>query len=154
MVLSLLSWTKISCQELVSPVTKFVARDSKATYLPSPDIEGYQEHSFPSVPSEAVETLVVWPVCRSWTKTSTLSLVPLLTRLLALDQNATKRPSAEIEGELEALSPSVPSEATETFVVWPVCRSWTKTSSEDSNATYLPSAEREGYEEYSETRVV
>ncbi len=58
-MVSLLSRTKISTPSLVSPATKLVAIDSNATYLPSAEIEGYQEHSFPSVPSEATETRVV-----------------------------------------------------------------------------------------------
>ncbi len=61
---------------------------------------------------------MVCPVCRSWTKTSSTSLVSPLTRLLAQEQKATYLPSAEMEGsKIDQAFPWLPSEATETRVV-------------------------------------
>src|SRR5213592_1820721 len=94
------------------------------------------------------------PVCRSWTNTSVLPFVSPATRLVAVLWNATKRPSAERAAPALAALPSVPSEATLTRSVVPVCRSWTNTSdtlfvspatrsaAALSKATKRPSAER------------
>src|SRR5439155_1055441 len=70
---------------------------------------------------------------RSRTKRSTLPFVSPGTRLEAWLAKATKRPSAETDGDgvhtTDAPLPWVSSEATLTRSVTPVRRSWTKTSS-------------------------
>jgi len=102
-----------------------------------------------------VEDVVV-ETARSRTNTSVAPFVSPATRLLASLWNATTRPSAErAEPRLAALL-SVPSEATLTRSVVPVCRSWTNASvapfvspatrlvAKLTNATKRPSAESVG----------
>jgi hypothetical protein len=129
------SWTKMSEQAkgqgLVSPGTRLEAVDQKAMKRPSPLIAGVRLWLLASVPSEATLTRVVVPLCRSWTKMSSIPLVSPRTRLEAKDSNATKRPSTLSWGApTNALSAfaSVPSLATLTRVVLFVTRSCTKTS--------------------------
>src|SRR6185369_9109667 len=102
---------------------------------------------------------VMWPVARCETKMSQHRPVASTccgTRLWASELNATTLPSAEIDGvKLEPLA-CVPSEATLTSRVVPVCRSRTKMSElsfassgtrlspHDEKATYRPSAEADG----------
>jgi hypothetical protein len=86
-------------------------------------------------------------------RTGLLLLVSPATRLEAKESNATNRPSAEMEGELEKLFAGLPAESTEMLVVVLVNKSRTKMSylmfgnrleAKDANATNLPSAEMEG----------
>src|SRR4029453_9389452 len=105
------------------------------------------------MPAESTDTMVVSPVTRSCTKTSSRSLLSPGTRLLAKDWKATQRPLAEIEAPAAPPLPPSPDDATDTQVVVPVFRSWTKTSpsplsspgtrlpANESNATHRPSAE-------------
>src|ERR671924_395 len=89
------------------------------------------------------------------TKTSPKPLVSPPTKLEAKEWKATKRPSAEIEGEKLARFPCAPAELTLTRFVLPVLRSRTKTSltplvsppnrfeSKEQRATKRPPAEIE-----------
>src|SRR5207244_1701178 len=154
------SWTNTSYARFASPATRLVAVLWNATKRPSAERAGPALASFPWVPSEAPLTRSVVPVCRSWTNTSVAPFVSPATRLVAKLTNATKRPSAESAGGKAKLRrpllplPWVPSEATLTRSVVPVCRSWTNTSDTPlvspatrsvaalSKATKRPSAER------------
>ena len=86
----------------------------------------------PSAPTPLLLWLasVVVSACRSRTKTLEKSLSSALPRLSAADPNATNRPSAEIEGKVEAPSAPTPPVAWLTSVVVPACRSRTNTSGE------------------------
>jgi len=150
------SWTNTSYVPFVSPATRLVDTLWNATKPPSAERAGAALESFPWVPSEVTLTRSVVPVCRSCTNTSVLPFVSPATRLVAVLWNATKRPSAERAAPALAALPSVPSEATLTRSVMPVCRSWTNTSvapfvspatrlvAKLTNATKRPSAERAG----------
>ncbi len=146
----------------VSPETRFVAELMNATKRPSAEIERPQSPllSFPCVPSVATLTRSVVPLRRSRTKMSRRPFVSPATRFEAALWNATKRPSAEIEGARAGMSPllafpCVPSVATLTRSVVPLWRSRTKMSSYPfvspamrfeaalPNATNRPSAEIE-----------
>jgi len=102
------SWTKISRLASVSPVTRLVARDSKATYRPSPLIAGALETPLPSVPALLTLILVVVPPAMSCRKTSVVPLPSPVTRFVASDGNATYLPSSLRAGWDEASLPSVP----------------------------------------------
>src|SRR5438128_2450321 len=103
-----------------------------------------------------VVEVVVVETGRSWTNTSYVPLVSPATRLVAVPWNATKPPSAERAAPELGPFPWVPSEATLTRSVVPVCRSCTNTSVLPFvspatrlvavlwNATKRPSAERAG----------
>src|SRR5204862_455509 len=105
-----------------------------------------------------VVEVVVVETGRSWTNTSYVPLVSPATRLVAVPWNATKPPSAERAAPELGPFPWVPSEATLTRSVVPVCRSCTNTSvlpfvspatrlvAALWNATKRPSAERAGGE--------
>jgi hypothetical protein len=82
----------------------------------------------PCAPDESTLTSSVAPVWRSRMKTSVALLVSPDTKLVALLENATNRPSAEIEARKESAFPSTPEESTLTSTVDPVWRSCTKTS--------------------------
>src|SRR5439155_797933 len=92
------SRTKTSETPFVSPPTRFEASETKATKRPAAEIDGSLLSLFPSTPAELTLTLVMVPVSRSRTKTSPVPFVSPPTRFEASDQNATKRPSAEIDG--------------------------------------------------------
>src|SRR5512138_3674940 len=117
----------------------------------------------------------VVPVCRSRTNRSFTPLVSPVTRLVAIEPNATNLPFPEREGEEDAPFPWLPELFFETRVVVPACRSRTKISfaafvspvtrlvDGESNATYLPFDEIAGSNDVSaacfsaeltETRVV
>src|SRR5205814_757207 len=150
------SWTNTSYAPFVSPATRLLAVLWNATKRPSAERAGPALESFPWVPPEATLTRSVVPVCRSCTNTSVAPLVSPATRLVAALWKATKRPAAESAGSLLTLLPWVPSEATLTRSVLPVCRSWTNTSVAPFvspatrlvaslwNATKRPSPERAG----------
>src|SRR5438874_1644352 len=122
------SCTKTSLTSFVSPATRLVANDWKATTRPVAESEGLELVSLPWVPAESTDTRTVCPVLRSCTKTSRYSFVSPATRLVANDWKATTRPVAEIEG-LKLLSlPWLPAESTDTRTVCPVFRSCTKMS--------------------------
>src|SRR5437870_2793555 len=150
------SWTNTSYAPFASPATRLVAVPWNATKPPSAERAAPALGPFPWVPSEATLTRSVVPVCRSWTNTSVAPFVSPATRLVAVPWNATKPPSAERAGPALKPFPWVPSEATLTRSVVPVCRSWTNTSvapfvspatrlvAVSWNATKRPSAERTG----------
>ena len=69
----------------------------------SAEIEGLYEALCPWVPSLAMETRTVVPVWRSRTKMSRVApFASLATRLVAFEEKATYRPSAEIDGVKES----------------------------------------------------
>src|SRR5262249_8367545 len=104
------SRTNTSGARSPSAGSRFVARESKATKRPSAEIGAAEEALFPSAPAAppARLTSVVVFVCRSRTNTSPPRSPSLGSRLVAKDSKATKRPSAEIEGELESEFPLAP----------------------------------------------
>src|SRR5882724_8723780 len=121
------SRTKMFEAALVSPATRSLAPDSKATKRPSGLIEKLEPPPPAWVPSLATETRTVegvQPVAPRQvlrTKMSEAALVSPATRLLASDWKATKRPSALTAAllALPKLLPLawVPSLATETRTV-------------------------------------
>src|SRR5207253_1683861 len=158
------SWTNTSYAPFASPATRLVAVPWNATKPPSAERAAPALGPFPWVPSEATLTRsvvlagapferAVVAAARSWTNTSFAPFGSPATRLVAALWTATKRPSAERAGQLLALLAWVPSEATLTRSVMPVCRSWTNTSvvpfvslatrsvASLCNATKRPSAE-------------
>ncbi|GJD76556.1 hypothetical protein CFIICLFH_4814 [Methylobacterium goesingense] len=122
------SLTKMSCRPLVSPVTRLLEVLTKATRVPSAEIEAAVLGPRPCAPALSVETRVVVPVPRSLTKTSVVPLVSPSTRLLAVLWKATRVPSAEIAAMALALLASAPVLSVETRVVVPVRRSLRKMS--------------------------
>jgi hypothetical protein len=106
---------------LVSPLTRFVAEETKATKRPSPLMRGtacdtLQLQPFASVPSLATETRSVVCATRSCTNTSVIPLASLGTRFEAWEQNATNRPSLDSAGKKLLSFPGVPSLATLTHM--------------------------------------
>src|SRR4051812_2589935 len=88
----------MSGAEFVSPATRFVAADSKATNRPSALIAGRLLGRSDCTDEGPTLTRVVAPIVRSRTKTSERWLVSPGIRLVASDPKATNRPSAEIAG--------------------------------------------------------
>src|SRR4051812_28084336 len=136
--------------------TRLWASELNATTFPSAEIDGSMLSRFAPTPLGCWLTRIVRPVDIVWTKTSTNPSVSFATRFVASERNAITSPSAEMEGvKLEPLA-CVPSEATLTRRVVPVCRSRTKMSelsfasfgtrlsAHDESATYRPSAEADG----------
>src|SRR5262249_12315055 len=121
--------TKVSVNPLVSPATRLVASESKATTCPlAESATGAKLLLLPCVPTESTDTRSVFPVVKSCTKTSSAPLVSPATRLLAFHSKATCCPSAEsVKSELSLL-PCVPAESTDTRSVFLVFRSCTKMS--------------------------
>lgn len=74
---------------------------------------------FACAPSLAIETRVVVPLPRSWTKTSAVLLVSPATRSAAVDEKVTEVPSLLTAGYCAAPMPCVPSLATDTRVRGP-----------------------------------
>src|SRR5439155_16786291 len=122
------SRTKTSLTVFVSPPTRLFATELNATKRPLAEIDGTKLAPFPCAPWESTLTRLVLPAFRSRTNTSLAPFVSPPTRLLALDRNATKRPSAEIDAAKLSPLPCAPSELTLTRVVLPVFRSGTKTT--------------------------
>ena len=141
----------MSEKPFVSPETRLVAADWKATKRPSPLIEGSMLPPLLWAPPESTLTRVVCPVANSWTKTSVVLFVSPVTNSLAADWKTTNFPSALICGEVLSAVASVPVELTLTRTVVSRSRSWTKMSctpfvssdtrfvASDSKATYRPS---------------
>src|SRR3990172_7403331 len=115
-----LSRTKISRVLLVSLITRLLAYEVKATYRQSAEMDGPRGKGSAGAPSDATETRLVVPVCRSRTNTSYATFVSPVTRLLANDVNATYRLSAESDGSNEKSFPCAPPEDTEMRLVCPV----------------------------------
>src|SRR5262245_65835346 len=80
---------KTSALVLVSPLTRFVARDANATYRPSALITASRARLSASAPRLLTSTRVVAPVVRSLTNTSPTPLVSPGTRLDASDTKVT-----------------------------------------------------------------
>ena len=93
------SWTKTSTLLLVSPATRLLASEEKATTRPSALMAGLDRMPMkplgplPSCPRLLTLTRSVLPVRRSRTKMSAVSFVSPGTRSVARDENATNRPS-------------------------------------------------------------
>ena len=136
----------------MSPGTRLVAVETKATKRPSALMATTPLPPFPWFPVLSTLTRSVVPVCRSWTNTSEVPLVSPGTRLVDLELKATKRPLALIKGLSLSEFPWFPAPSTLMRSVIPVCRSWTNTSdrplvspgtrlvARESKATKRPSA--------------
>src|SRR5438270_261408 len=145
----------MSLAPFVSPATRLFANEVNATKRPSAEIDGAKLVSLACGPWESTLTRLVLPVLRSRTKTSPAPFGSPATRLLALDRNATNRPSAEIDAAKLSPLACAPWELTLTRLVLPVLRSRTKTSptpfvspptrllAVESKVTKRPSAEIE-----------
>src|SRR2546422_463512 len=143
----------MSLAPFVSPATRLFANEVNATNRPSAEIDGGKLVSLPCVPCEATLTRLVLPALRSRANTSLAPFVSPPTRLLALDRNATNRPSAEIGAAKLSPLACAPWELTLTRLVLPVFRSRTTTSptpfvspctswaADDPKTTKRPSAE-------------
>jgi hypothetical protein len=138
------SRTNTSASPFVSPRTRFDACDTKATNLPPGDnavsklltLSGW-------APVELTDTLVVAPVRRSRTNTSTSPSVSPGTRLEAYEANATNLPSAETAGDSLPAFACAPVELTDTRVVVPLAtaaRSNTHPDAEDGLTPEISSA--------------
>ena len=115
---SLVTASKMSARAGVPLLARFKANEVKATAPPPLLIDVSVLLSSAPCVSE-----LVLPVTRSCTRMSRVLLLSSSTRLLASEENATKRPSALIDGLSLSLSESgVRSSVDE------VCRSWTKIS--------------------------
>src|SRR3954454_7991081 len=84
---------------LVSWGTRLPAWLEKVTNRPSAEISGNALLFFACAPLEATLARKVVSVARSRTNTSVRRLVSSATRFPAWDRKATRRPSAEIDGE-------------------------------------------------------
>src|SRR5262245_6432135 len=108
-------------------LVRFVASEVKATIWPSAEMDGWTLSLLPWVSSLSTEAQDVLPSVRLRTKIWANPLSHSEVRLVALDWNATKRPSPEILARPLVPLLSSPLESTETHLVWPVVRSCTKT---------------------------
>src|SRR5439155_1662799 len=115
------SCTKTSPASFVSPATRLVAPEAKATQRPVAESEGTKLPELPWAPAESTDTRTVCPVLRSCTKTSAASFVSPATRLVAPEAKATHRPLAESEGTKLPEFPRAPAESTATRTVPPAC---------------------------------
>lgn len=104
--------TNTSATPLVSPTTRLVAVDSKATVSPSGLSDGARLGPLACIPPAPTLTRVVVPPCRSRTNTSVTPLVSFGTRLLAAEANATKRPPKRTDGSVLGPFGSPPPAAT------------------------------------------
>ena len=102
------SRTKMFDTPSLSSMLRLLASDWKATKRPSAEIDGWNELSSPPTPLVARLTNRVVPFLRSRTKMFSKLSLSLSLKLFALDSKATKRPSAEIEGNSELSSPPTP----------------------------------------------
>jgi len=89
---------KTSRAPLVSPPTRSVASDEKATAVPALVNEACHEFPSDSAPPSVRLTRAVVPSERLWTKTSRLPLVSPATRLVAAESKATFCPSSDTLG--------------------------------------------------------
>ena len=117
-----------SCALFVSPGSTSVPRDVNATLEPSSEIDSSKLSRLGVVPVDVIDAIWVVPATRSRTKMSVRPFVSgtEVSRLVAVDWNATNRPSPEIAGVKLSLFARVPSLATETRDVVPARRSCTK----------------------------
>src|SRR5258705_12456452 len=126
-----MSWTKTSEVPFTSPVTRLPASLANTTMRPSDEIAGegaVPESPFPWAPAELTLAIVVVPVTRSRTKTSYRPFVSPATRFVALLENTTYRPLAEIDSQVLVPFERTPAELTLAIAVVPVWTSRTKTS--------------------------
>ena len=105
-------------------------RDVNVTFVPSSEIDSSKFSRFGVVPLDVTDATLVVPNTRSRTK---MSLRPFVSgtevsRLVAVDWNATNRPSPEMAGMKLSRFATVPSLATDARVVVPATRSYTKMS--------------------------
>lgn len=91
------SWTNTSRRPLVSPGTRLLASDQKATKRPSAEIRGAPLSSLPGLFPESTLTRLVTPAATSRTRTSPTPGRPPGTRLVAPDAKAIRFPSAEMD---------------------------------------------------------
>jgi hypothetical protein len=98
LVFSSRSRTNTSRAWLVSPATRFVARLSKATSLPSREMRGFIEVSFEFPPEGVTLTHTIEEPVMSRTKMSARELLSFATRFDASLWKATKRPFPESAG--------------------------------------------------------
>ncbi len=89
------SRTKTSECPVRSAGARLLASEANATNRPSAEIEGCTPSLVASTSAELTDTRSVVPSTRSLTNTSWRPLVSPGTRFVALDTNATKRPSAD-----------------------------------------------------------
>ena len=92
---------KMSLTASSSSALRFVARDSNATTSPLPLTDGLPESRSPAAPPLPWLTSSVVPVSVSCRYTFVTASLSRSLRLSACDSNATKRPSAEIDGFAE-----------------------------------------------------
>jgi hypothetical protein len=149
-------WTNTSSERLVSPGTRFVAREVKATTRPSAERLGQTLYPLACRPRGPRLTRRLVPARTSRTKMSNSPLVSPATRLVEVEQKATTRPSAESEGRM--LNPSlcapprptltrrvVPAPTSRTNTSgWPLVSPGTRLVASDEKATKRPSAETAG----------
>jgi hypothetical protein len=129
-----------------------VAFEAKATNIPFPLIAGRVPSPSPWTPFVARLAITVVPAARSRTNTSNRPFESPGTRFVANEANATRFPSALIEGVALELFPSVSFEATLTTSVVRVVNARTKMcrcpfvppgirfDASDTNATARPSS--------------
>src|SRR5437773_6002201 len=89
------SWMNTSNAPFVSPGTRLLAKEEKATYLPPALIDAAELDEFPCSPVDETLTRSVVPVWRSRTKMSSAPFVSSGTRLGADDTKEMKRPPME-----------------------------------------------------------
>ena len=87
---------------LVSPATIFEAVEKNTTYRPSGVKTGAQESPFAAAPPIAFVSKVVVSAARSCTKMSRMAFVSAATRLEAALTKATRSPSPDIVGIVDA----------------------------------------------------
>lgn len=103
------SRTTTSTWPLTSPGTRSVAFVWNATREPSPEIVGSAESPVPLTPAPVARlTRVVVPVERSRRKTSEMVSRSSGSRFVAVERNATYRPSAETDGSADSRFAFVP----------------------------------------------
>src|SRR3954454_9613938 len=144
-------WLFVSCG------TRLPAWVEKVTNRQSAEISGNALLFFACAPLEARLARKVELVARSRTNTSVRPLVSSATRFPAWDRKATRRPSAEIDGEELDPDPWPPAEETLTSSVVPAFTSRTNTSNSwlvspatrlwanEVKATTLPASEITGW---------
>src|SRR2546427_409695 len=107
----------MSLSPFVSPATRLVASEAKATHRPLAESEGSALPKLPWTPAESTDTRTVSPVLRLCTKMSRTPFVSPATRLVASEAKATHRALAESEGSELPKLPWTPTESTDTRTV-------------------------------------
>ncbi len=145
----------MSPKPLVSSATRFPAKLSNTTFVPSGEKRAVVLELNPATPDASAETRVTAPVTRSLT-TMSYAFVSSATRLSARVSNATFVPSEEKVAFWLVLLACTPSALVETSVTAPVTRSLmkmsvlmvpsfaTRLSALLSNSSFVPSGEKLG----------